>query len=127
MVRLQNQTDSIKGIVKTIRQIATQTNLLALNAAIEAARAGEYGRGFDVVAKEVRRLSIQVEQSISEVKDNIEGIVEEIEQVSENITRSSQNVEVTQQQIIVTIQDFVEISSSAEVLDERAHRFKEIL
>ncbi|SDM90800.1 methyl-accepting chemotaxis sensory transducer with Pas/Pac sensor [Psychrobacillus sp. OK028] len=127
LVRLHNQTDSIKGIVKTIRQIASQTNLLALNAAIEAARAGEYGRGFEVVAKEVRKLSVQVELSISEVKDNIEGIVQEIEQVTENITRVSQNVEETHQQTLVAIQDFAEISSSAEALDERAHNFKEII
>ena len=127
LVRLHDQTDSITGIVKTIRQIASQTNLLALNAAIEAARAGEFGRGFDVVAKEVRKLSVQVEQSISEVKDNIEGIVQEIEQVTENITRVSQDVEETHQQINVAMQDFVEISSSAEALDERAHTFKEII
>lgn len=127
LVRLHNQTDSIKGIVKTIRQIASQTNLLALNAAIEAARAGEYGRGFEVVAKEVRKLSVQVELSISEVKDNIEGIVREIEQVTKNITRVSQNVEETHKQIHVAMQDFVEISASAEALDERAHNFKEII
>lgn len=127
LVRLQNQTDSIKGIVKTIQQIASQTNLLALNAAIEAARAGEYGRGFDVVAKEVRRLSNQVEQSISEVKENVESIVQEIEQVTGNITRVSQKVEETHQKIHVAIEDFAKISSSAEVLDERAHEFKEIV
>ena len=83
--------------------------------------------GFDVVAKEVRKLSVQVEHSISEVKDSIEGIVQEIEQVTENITRVSQDVEETHQQINVAMQDFVEISSSAEALDERAHTFKEII
>ena len=108
LVKLHNQTDSITGIVKTIQQIASQTNLLALNAAIEAARAGELGRGFDVVAKEVKKLSVQVEHSISEVKDNIEGIVQEIEQVTRNITRVSQNVEETHQQINIAIHYFSE-------------------
>ena len=127
LVGLHSQTDSIKGIVKTIRQIASQTNLLALNAAIEAARAGEFGRGFEVVAKEVRKLSVQVENSISEVKENIEGIVREIEQVTDNITSVSYNVEETHQQIHLAIQDFAEISSSAEALDDRAHKFQELI
>ena len=73
LVKLQKQADSIKGIVKTIQEIASQTNLLALNAAIEAARAGEYGRGFDVVSKEVRKLSVRVEQSISQVRRMLRG------------------------------------------------------
>lgn len=127
LVNLQSQADSIKGIVKTIREIASQTNLLALNAAIEAARAGEHGRGFDVVAKEVRKLSVRVEQSISEVRDNIEGITLEIEKVTGSINRVSQSVEETNEQINVAIQDFVEISSSAEALDEKAQNFTEII
>ncbi|MBK3495825.1 PAS domain S-box protein [Viridibacillus sp. YIM B01967] len=127
LVSLQSQADSIKGIVKTIREIASQTNLLALNAAIEAARAGEHGRGFDVVAKEVRKLSVKVEQSISEVKDNIEGIALEIEKVTGSINRVSQSVEETHEQINVAIQDFVEISTSAEALDDKAQNFTEII
>lgn len=116
---LDRQAKEISVLVDVIHSIANQTNLLALNAAIEAARAGEQGKGFAVVADEVRKLAEQVSVSVSEITGIVGTIQLESKSVVESLEKGYEEVENGSKQIALTGEKFGEIDQSIRQMTEK--------
>src|SRR5690606_32660205 len=107
---LSARTDEIRQITDVIQSIASQTNLLALNAAIEAARAGEAGRGFAVVADEVRQLAGRTSSATEEVGRMVDDVREQSGAVVEYIQRQASELDEAAERIAVTGEQFTGIA-----------------
>lgn len=107
---LDEKSRDITQLVNVIQEIANQTNLLALNAAIEAARAGEHGKGFAVVADEVRKLAEQVSHSVVEISQIVNNVQEETSSVVESLQNGYQYVGDGKEKISQTGDTFNEIN-----------------
>lgn len=130
IAEVDRRSDNISQILNVITDIAEQTNLLALNAAIEAARAGEQGRGFAVVADEVRKLAEQSTNAAKEISELIAATQEESKKALENMNQGVRDVEAGTEVVSRTGATFTEILSDvseiAKQVEETAYAAQEL-
>lgn len=122
MTQLDEQTGRIRGVLDVIRGVAEQTNLLALNAAIEAARAGEQGRGFAVVADEVRTLASRAQASADEIQTMIDSLLSSTSAAVSSMQASSQRSEDLGHQVYEVEQALEEINAGIGSITDMTHQ-----
>ncbi len=124
--KLDKQSQEIFTILDTISGIAEQTNLLALNAAIEAARAGEQGRGFAVVADEVRSLAQKTQESTANIREMIERLGENSQQALTSMKTSQALVEETEKRVNVSDESVAQVNAEIQTVQNMIHNITSI-
>lgn len=130
MNNVRQAAEQISRIVMLISDIAEQTNLLALNAAIEAARAGEHGRGFAVVADEVRNLSMETKKSVADINRIVEQLTTEVKHAAQVIEQNGNEVAKGNEMLQLTQANFMQIAekigATVRMINEVASAAKEL-
>ena len=127
VVSLNERTKAVQNIIGTISGISTQTHLLALNASVEAARAGDAGKGFEVVAEEIRRLSEQTKAATENISDILTELSKDVEQVTGSINHTVEVVGEQNTLIEESRERFVSIDDGVKQLIESIGEFKRVV
>ena len=124
IVELTNKVEQVAGFVDSIINISSQTNLLALNASIEAARAGEAGRGFSVVAEEIRKLSEDTQSASNNITSIINELNQDTKRANESIENAVNGVKKQNELIEETKERFIQVANEVQVLSDNMEEIK---